>query len=222
MGDDTHKISRRRCDSSLDLSYIARTTRPYSLASGPGSGPGSICADARDAPTVGLMSTDRPCHPAFWRFGGVGVDGGGFHGFGACAHTVMSKSVSHCARIDNATASLQATLASTLLWLRGRRGRMWTCRRSLCLVKGWKSRLSTEVRAEGGRERGCGGYGCGVAMAAAEGGVGGGGGTRCVLVGKREESVAEGPPVRTGKFTPEATGEGVEPCEAKLPSELPG
>ena len=55
-----------------------------------------------DAPTIGSMSTDRPRHHAFWRFTGVDVDGGGFDGFGACARTFMSKSVSHCARMANA------------------------------------------------------------------------------------------------------------------------
>lgn len=91
-------------------------------------------------------------------------------------------------------------------------------------MKRWKSSLSTEVRAEGGRERGrsCGGYGCGVATAAAEVGMGGGGGTRCVLVGKWEELLAEGVRVRTGEFTSEATGEDVEPYETKLPTELRG
>jgi len=37
--------------------------------------------------------------------------------------------------------------------------------------------------------------------------MGGGGGTRCMLVGKREELLAEGVRVRTGDFTPEATRE---------------
>jgi len=80
----------------------------------------------------------------------------------------------------------------------------------------------TEVRAEGGRERGSGGYGygCGVATAAAEGGMGGG--ARRVLIREGAELLAEGVRVRTGEFTPEATGEGVEPCEAKLPTELRG
>jgi len=36
------------------------------------------------------------------------------------------------------TAPLTATLALTSLWLRGMHGRMWMCRRSLCLVKGRK------------------------------------------------------------------------------------
>jgi len=102
MGDDTHKISCRRHDSSLDLSYIARTMRLYSLASGPGSGPSPVRADAGDAPTIGSMSMDRPRYPAFWRFTGVGADDGGFDSFGACARTFMSKSVSHCARIADA------------------------------------------------------------------------------------------------------------------------
>jgi len=41
-------------------------------------------------------------------------------------------------------------------------------------------------------------------------------------VREREEPLAEGVRVRTRKFTPEAAGEGVEPCEAKLPTELRG
>jgi len=45
--------------------------------------------------------------------------------------------------------------------------------------------------------------------------MGGGGGTRRVFVREREELLAEGVSVR---FRPEATGEGVEPCEAKLPT----
>ena len=85
-----------------------------------------------------------------------------------------------------------------------------------------EDRSETEVCAEGGRERGRGGYGCGVATVVAEGGMGGGGGTRCVFVREREEMLAEGVRVRTGEFTPEATGEGIEPCEAELPMELRG
>jgi hypothetical protein len=44
---------------------------------------------------------------------------------------------------------------------------------------------------------------------------------RRVLVSEREV-FAEGVRVRTGGFTPEATAEGEEPCEAKLPTELRG
>ena len=50
----------------------------------------------------------------------------------------------------------------------------------------------TEGRADGGRERGRDGYGCGVETAAAEGGVGDGGCTRRVFVREREELLAEG------------------------------
>ena len=65
-----------------------------------------------------------------------------------------------------------------------------------------------EVCGEGGRERGCGrgGYGCGVATVVAEGWMGSGGGTRCVLVSERQELLAEGVRVRTGEFTLETTG----------------
>jgi len=41
-------------------------------------------------------------------------------------------------------------------------------------------------------------------------------------VREREGLLAEGVRVRTRKFTPKAAGEGVEPCEAKLPTELRG
>jgi len=65
-----------------------------------------------------------------------------------------------------------------------------------------------EVCREGGRERGCGcgGYGCGVAMVAAEGQMGSGGGMRRVLVSKRQELLAEGVRVMTGEFMVETTG----------------
>ena len=65
-----------------------------------------------------------------------------------------------------------------------------------------------EVCGEGGhkRGRGRGGYGCGVAMVAAEGQMGGGGGMCRVLVSKRQELLVEGVRVRTGEFTLEATG----------------
>jgi len=84
-----------------------------------------------------------------------------------------------------------------------------------------EDRSEMEVCAEGGRERGRGGY-CGVATVAAEGGIGGGGGTRRVPVRETEDLLAEGVRVRTGEFTPEATGEGVEPCNAKPPTVLRG
>jgi len=63
-------------------------------SSGASSGPGSVCADTGDAPTIGSMSMNRLRHPALWRFTGVGVDG-----FSACARTFATKSESyraHC------------------------------------------------------------------------------------------------------------------------------
>ena len=48
------------------------------------------------------MSMDRPCHPAFWRFAGVGVDGDNFDGFGVCARTFAAKSMSYRACVANA------------------------------------------------------------------------------------------------------------------------
>jgi len=89
---------------------------------------------------------------------------------------------------------------------------MWMCRRSLCLVKRWKSSLSTELRAEGGREEAHGGYGRGVAMAAAVGEA-----RVACLWGKREELLAEGVRVRIGEFTPKGTGEDVEPARRNYP-----
>jgi len=80
-----------------------------------------------------------------------------------------------------------------------------------------EDRSETEVCAEGACEHGRIGYGCGVATVAGEGGMGGGGGTRCVFVREREEMLAEGVRVRTGEFTPEATGEGIEPVRQNCP-----
>jgi len=65
-----------------------------------------------------------------------------------------------------------------------------------------------EVCGEGGRKcsRAHSGYGCRVVMVAAEGQMGGGGGTHCVLVSKRQELLAEGVHVRTRELTLEAMG----------------
>jgi hypothetical protein len=221
MDDNTHQISRRRCDSSLDLSHIARTTRPSSLASGPGSGPGSVCVDVGGASTIVLMSMDRPRHPAFWRFAGVGVDGGGFDGFGACARTFATKSVSYRAPIANPCCFAPGNVDVDVMAEREAREDV-DVREVAVPCERMEERSETEVCAEGGRERGRGGYGCGMATAAAEGGMGGGGGTRRVLVSEREELLAEGVRARSGEFTPEAMGEGVEPCEAKPPTEPRG
>lgn len=38
---------------------------------------------------------DRPHHPLFWHFTGVGVDSGNFNGFGTCAHMFTAKNVSY-------------------------------------------------------------------------------------------------------------------------------
>jgi hypothetical protein len=45
----------------------------------------------------GGTSKDSPRQPAFWRFAGVGVGGGG--GLDACAHTLAVKSASYRARL---------------------------------------------------------------------------------------------------------------------------
>jgi hypothetical protein len=86
-----HQIPCNRCGSSLDLSHITRTRRPSSLASGSGSvsaGP----AGAGDAGMGGVTSIDIPRQPAFWRFRGIGVGGGG--GLGTCARTLAEKTAS--------------------------------------------------------------------------------------------------------------------------------
>jgi hypothetical protein len=90
---DPHQIPRNRCGSSLDLSHITRTRRPSSLASGPGSvsvraGPGG----AGDAGMGGGTSIEIPRQPAFWRFRGTGVGGGG--AWGACTRTLAEKTAS--------------------------------------------------------------------------------------------------------------------------------
>jgi hypothetical protein len=63
----------------------------------------------------------------------------------------------------------------------------------------------TDVRADGGRERGSGPF---VGGFAADGG--GGGGTRRVFWREREELLAEDARVWIGEPTPEVTGEGDE------------
>lgn len=91
MNDGTHQISVNRCGSSLDLSHITRTMRPSSLASGPGSVSASPDG-AGDAGIGGGTSIEIPRQPAFWRFRGTGVGGGG--GLGACARTLAEKTAS--------------------------------------------------------------------------------------------------------------------------------
>jgi len=219
MGDDTYQVSRRRRDSNLDLSHIARTTRPSSLASGPGSGPGSLCRDPGDAPTIVSMSVNRPRHPAFWRFTGVGVDGGDFSGFGACARTFSTKIVSCRARIANACCSAPGNAGVDVVVAKREAGEDVDVREVVVPCERMEEQSETEVTAEGGHEPGRGVYECEVATVAAEGRMGGGGGTRRVLLREREELLAEGVCVRTGELTPEDV---VQPCEAKLPTELRG
>lgn len=67
----------------------------------------------------------------------------------------------------------------------------------------------TEVRAEGGCERGRGPFESGIAIAAAAATGGGGGGRRRVFWREREELLAEEVRV-TGEPMPEFTGEGEE------------
>jgi len=58
-------------------------------------------------------------------------------------------------------ASLTATLASTVLWLRGMQGRMWMCGRSLCLVKGRKTSLRRRYALREGASAAAVGVGAG-------------------------------------------------------------
>ena len=182
-----HQILHRRCDSSVDLSHIARTTRPSSLASGPGSGPGSVWADAWDVPTIVSMSMDRLRHPAFWHFTTVSVDGGGFDGFCTCAQTFATKSVSYRAHGANACCFAHGNIGVDFV-VAGRDARedvdVWEV---VVPCEGTEDQSEMEVRTEGGRERSHGGCGCRVGTAAAKGGTGSGRGV-CHTVSGRGKS----------------------------------
>ena len=102
---------------------------------------------------------DRPRHPAFCCFAGVGVDGGGFDGFDACARTFATKRAPYRAPIANACCFAPGNVDVDV-------------RDVAVPCESMEERSETEVCAEGGRERGRGGYGCGMATAAAEGGIG--------------------------------------------------
>jgi hypothetical protein len=166
---------------------------------------------------------DRPRHPAFCRF--TGVDGDGLASFGACARTFTTKSVSYRARIANACCFPTGNAGVGCVGAETEAREDVDVREVVVPCERMEDRSEavvavdwTEVRAEGGRDRGRGGYGCGVVTAAAEVATGGGGGTRRVLVREMEELLVEGVRARTGEFMPEGTGE--EPCEAKPPTEL--
>ena len=202
-GNDTHQIPRSRCGPSLDLSHICRTSRPSSLA----SGPGSVTAGPVGGAGVGGTSMDSPRQPAFWRFGGVGVGGDG--GLGACARTLAEKSTSYRARVACACCFAPGAGVGVDTEVREEmdvREVVVPCekrdeRSEAVVAVDW-----TDVRAEGGWERGgreafVGG------IAAATGG--GGGGTRRVFWREREELLAEEARV-TGEPTLEVTGEGEE------------
>ena len=138
------------------------------------------------------VSMDRPRHPAFWRFTGVGVDGGGFSVFCASARARLRRRACRTGRtLVTPAVSLPAALGvDVVLAEREAREVAVPCERmeerpKTAVVVDW-----TELRAEGWCERGGGGYGCEVAMAAAEGGMGGV--ARCVLLKEREELLAEG------------------------------
>jgi len=164
-------MSGRRPDSSFNLGHIAPTTRPSSLTSGPGSGQGSVCVDAGDTPTIVSMLMNRPRHPAFRRFTGVGVDGGGFGGFGACTCTFTTKGVSYRACAANACCFAPSNVDVDVVVAERKAREGIDVREVVVPCERIEDRSEMEVRAKGWRERGRGGYGCGVATAAAEGGM---------------------------------------------------
>jgi hypothetical protein len=157
----------------------------------------------------GGTSMDSPRQPAFWRFAGVGVGGGG--GLGACARTLAVKSASYRARVacaccfaPVADVGVEADADTEAREEMDVREVAVPCERrdersEVVVPVDW-----TDVRADGGCERGRGAFVVGIA-AAADGG--GGGGTRRVLWREREELLAEGVRV-TGELTLEVTGEG--------------
>ena len=165
-------MSARRPDLKFNLGYIPPTTRPSSLASGRGTGQGSVCVDAGDAPAIVSMSMNRPRHPAVRRFTGVGVDGGDSGIFGACTRMFTTKSVSYRARAANACCFAPSNVDVDVDGVERKAPQEGIDVREVVVpCERMEDRSETEVRAEGERERGRGGYGCGVATVAAEGGM---------------------------------------------------
>jgi hypothetical protein len=217
----THQIPRSRCGPSLDLSHISRTSRPSSLASGPSSfsvsaDPGGVGDDDADMGSGGGGGTsmDSPRQPAFWRFAGIGVGRG--DSLGVCERTLAVKSASYRARVvcaccfaPGADVGVEADADTEAREDMDVREVVVPCEKSderseVVVAVDW-----TDVRADGGRERGRGAFVVGIATAAAAADGGGGGGTRRVLWRETEELLAEGVRV-TGEPTPEVTGEGEE------------
>ena len=81
MDDDTHQISRRRCDSlsatRLSTSAISHA-RPVWSGIEPRLRAASAGADAGGVPTIMSMSMNGARRPAFGHFAAVGVDSGNF------------------------------------------------------------------------------------------------------------------------------------------------
>lgn len=158
---------------------------------------------------------DSPRQPAFWRFAGIGVGRAG--GLGACARTLAVKSVSYRARVTWACCfapgaddvGVEADADTEAREEMDVREVVVPCekrdeRSEVVVAVDW-----TDVRADGGCERGRGAFVVGIATAAADDDGGGGGGTRRVLWRETQELLAEGVRV-TGEPTPEVTGEGEE------------
>ena len=141
MGDDTHQTPR--IESRLEPYRTHHWHASVRSSADAGSGLGPVCTDSGEAPRDGDDVHRQARHPAFYRF---------FHRrrrstVAATIASARARARSRrraCRRRTVARykclllrSSFQPTLASTSLWPRGRRGRMWKrSRRSLCLVKG--------------------------------------------------------------------------------------
>jgi len=116
------------------------------------------------------MLVNRPRHPAFWRFTGVGVDGGDFSGFSARARTFSTEIVSYRARIANACCFAPSNAGVDVVVAKREAGEDVNTREVVVPCERMEDRSETEVRAEGEPERGRGVNGCEVATVAAKGG----------------------------------------------------
>jgi hypothetical protein len=137
---------------------------------------------------------------AFWHFRGVTVDGGGFDGFGPCAHTFAMKSVSYSARIINACCLAHDNAGVDVVVVERDAQKDVDMREVVVPCEWMEERSGAAIRAEGEHNRGRGVFGRFVATAAAEGEMRGEGGTRRVLVRERGGLLAEGGRVKTGSL----------------------
>ena len=129
----------------------------------------------------------RPCHLAFWHFTTVSVDGGGFDGFGTCARTFATTSVSYHEHGANTCYFAHSNIDVDFVVAERDAREDIDVREVVVPCERTEDQPETEVCAEGGRERSRGGCGCRVATAAAEDGTGGGRGA-CRTVSGRGKS----------------------------------